>query len=1393
MKFVKSFRLNYSNYLLTFLLTILILGRLYAQPSYVPSNGLKGWWSFTGNADDGSGNGNNGSVTNAVLSSDRFGNTDGAYLFDGSSSYISLNPINGLEINNAISISIWAKITGINGNTDCSVGCSQYLVSRNTDVQQEHFSIRIDEVTSSNKFSGQVNDNFTAGCGVQSPVSTIIPQADWHHIVLTYDGSEVKLFVDGILQGTSPYTGLMNPSGEQIFFGMHNDPLFPYFVNGLLDDIGIWDRALTACEIQQLYDTTIFAPDFLQDTLGACGVSTELVAPDGYTYVWSTTETNDTIAVAQNGWYNCTLTDANGCAVTDSVYVDLLDAHIDQNDTTICEGETLTLSTPVIGATTSGCAPLPSNLQNGLVAWWPFCGNANDESGNGNNGTVNGATLTSDRFGNSNSTYSFSGSDFITVPDNNMLDLTNNFSISTWFNAFSFPGNSFGGPINLILCKRQNVPSNIIDGFGGFGVWESNGNHIVSTQSYPNAGTQNYASSSYNIQDSVWYNYVVTYDDNTDTLKYYLNGALIFNEYLPLEIINNSYEMFIGALGSTPTYFWNGKIDDIGIWNRALTQQEIQQLYTQGQATYNWSTGDTTASISVTPTQTTTYYCTVDNGITSCTDSVLVTVSPTTYADLYDTVCNEYTAPSGLLYYTSGIYFDTIPNAAGCDSVMTIYLTVNLNDTVSITDTVCDMYTQDGQMFMSSGLYSYTIPTVNGCDSVINLDLTVLMSSSNSIVEATCSPYIAPDGQSFTSSGLYNVVIPNSVGCDSNITIDLTILSDSIYLPVSECYSYTAPDGNTYFESGLYTAVFTNQYACDSTIYIDLAILSNDTTLIDTACEFYTAPDGQIYTTSGIYTAILQNAFACDSTITIDLTMHYNATNTIVESVCETYTAPDAQVYTTSGIYTAIIPASNGCDSIITIDLTVNYNTTNTIVESACEMYTAPDGQMFMTSGIYTVTIPTTSGCDSVITIDLTIHQPTFSTINETVCSTYNAPDGQIYTMSGIYTAIIPNIYGCDSTITIHLSINNSTSELFQEACLSFTAPDGAVYTSSGTYTALIPTVFGCDSLITIYLTIFTPTSSFITETACSSYTAPDGQIYTSSGTYTAMIMNAGGCDSIITIDLTINQPTQSTISQSACTQYTAPDGQVYFLPGTYVAVIPNAAGCDSVITINLQINSTTATITDTQCLFYIAPDGQTYTTSGQYLAVIPNSVGCDSIIAINLTIVDTAECTDDADHDGVIDNLEILDGTNPLDSCSYLITSMTLEQLSGADCDMDGILDTIEINNGTNPFDSCDPNKIGIQCQDGTFLPTGFSPNGIGDIENEKLYILLGKNVANFTLYIYDRWGHLVFTTTDDSVGWDGTYEGKPCNSGVYAYVLNVTYTDRYPDIKTGNITLIR
>ena len=97
-------------------------------------------------------------------------------------------------------------------------------------------------------------------------------------------------------------------------------------------------------------------------------------------------------------------------------------------------------------------AQVPSYVPtNGLVGYWPFNGNANDVSGNGNNGTVNGATLTTDRFGNANSAYSFDGvDDFINKNNWSSLNGNQDFSVNFWLKYLPSTGwmVSFGQPQN---------------------------------------------------------------------------------------------------------------------------------------------------------------------------------------------------------------------------------------------------------------------------------------------------------------------------------------------------------------------------------------------------------------------------------------------------------------------------------------------------------------------------------------------------------------------------------------------------------------------------------------------------------------------------------------------------------------------------------------------------------------------------------------------------------------------------------------------------------------------------------------------------------------------------------------------------------------------------------
>ncbi len=126
------------------------------------------------------------------------------------------------------------------------------------------------------------------------------------------------------------------------------------------------------------------------------------------------------------------------------------------------------------------------------------------------------------------------------------------------------------------------------------------------------------------------------------------------------------------------------------------------------------------------------------------------------------------------IYQVSLTITDTL---SGKDSTLVVPITINsLHTTANITDTVCNSYiAPDGQTHTTSGIKTATIKNTIGCDSIITINLTVLKSTSSTITENACYSYTAPDGQVYTTTGVITAIIPNAASCDSTITINLTI------------------------------------------------------------------------------------------------------------------------------------------------------------------------------------------------------------------------------------------------------------------------------------------------------------------------------------------------------------------------------------------------------------------------------------------------------------------------------------------------------------------------------------------------------------------------------------------------------------------------------------------
>jgi hypothetical protein len=244
-------------------------------------------------------------------------------------------------------------------------------------------------------------------------------------------------------------------------------------------------------------------------------------------------------------------------------------------------------------ACTGITAQLPSYLPaEGLVGWWPFNGNANDESGNGNHGTVNGATLAEDRLGQVNSSFLFNGNsqNIACASIDNISSLT----LSFWQKT-----NPNGGGAII----TQNNPNNCINVSFDIQLGPTDGvmgiSHNANNCNQPGVNLNTVSSANSDNLYNQW-NHVLGIIDETGSTKIYINSQLmdssIYNvNYSSCSTINTSLR-FGGPWWNSDSQYYVGQLDDIAIYNRALTQEEITALYS-GVAVDNNYTANTSATL----------------------------------------------------------------------------------------------------------------------------------------------------------------------------------------------------------------------------------------------------------------------------------------------------------------------------------------------------------------------------------------------------------------------------------------------------------------------------------------------------------------------------------------------------------------------------------------------------------------------------------------------------------------------------------------------------------------------------------------------------------------------------------------------------------------------------
>lgn len=588
----------------------------------------------------------------------------------------------------------------------------------------------------------------------------------------------------------------------------------------------------------------------------------------------------------------------------------------------------------------------------------------------------------------------------------------------------------------------------------------------------------------------------------------------------------------------------------------------------------------------------------------------------------------------------AGTYSATFTGPNGCDSTVTLILDVLPVQNTALSATICDgsVYEFNGDALSDAGTYTAVLAGENGCDSTVTLTLTVLPTQNTSLDATICEgESYNYNGETLTDAGVYAFVFEGENGCDSTVALTVTVLPVAqTMIETSICdggaYEY---DGDTLTESGSYEFVFGGQNGCDSIVTVQLTVLPLSGSSLSVAqCEgtFYQF-NGDTLTISGTYTAVLTAANGCDSTVTLQLAFVSFFETALEASICpgESYQFGN-DTLTESGDYSLTLSAVGGCDSILTLTLTVLPLTESTTDASICAGGSYEfNGEMLTESGTYTATLTGTNGCDSTALLHLTVLPTINTSLDATICSneTYNF-NGETLTDAGTYTAVLTAENGCDSTVTLDLAVIPIQSSSF---AVTICAGDSYTYngqtlTIAGTYGFSFDASNGCDSLVTLHLNVLPLAEGAFAVVNCNGESYEyEGQVLNASGTYQFAFPGAGanGCDSIVTLYLTIFPAIPPTnISASICA------GEIYNfygIPvaagGTYTADLASATGCDSTVVLHLTVLPVAHTVVNAAICEGEGYqfNGETIFAPGNYTAALVASNGCDSIVNLNLTV----------------------------------------------------------------------------------------------------------------------------------------------------------------------------
>ena len=641
------------------------------------------------------------------------------------------------------------------------------------------------------------------------------------------------------------------------------------------------------------------------------------------------------------------------------------------------------------------------------------------------------------------------------------------------------------------------------------------------------------------------------------------------------------------------------------------------------------------------------------NGCDS-TVTLHLTVLPASVGDTTAFACDRFDWYNHTNITESGEFTHTFTNAVGCDSVVTLHLTVGHSNTGDTTAVACysfDWYEHTG-ITASCDTLTHTFVNASGCDSVVTLHLTIHYAETSVIDTTVCDSFTWNDSV-YTVSNDYIQHFTNRNGCDSTVTLHLTVnYAETFAFDTTVCDSFTWND-SVYTVSNDYIQHFTNRNGCDSTVTLHLTVNHTETSAFDTVvCDSFTWNDA-VYTTSGDYPQVFTNRNGCDSTVTVHLTVNHAQFNQFSATTCDSYTWNDS-TYTTTGEYDQVFTDINGCDSTVTLHLTIHdFVATNDYV-TICDSelpYTYGDTVFSVGTPAFSTTVfnlQTVNGCDSIATLHLTIH-PTFAADTTVDICDVDLPffwNGQEYWETDVYEIHYPTLYNCDSLVRLHLNVhptyNRDTLVTVCNGVLPYEFCTGYIFSEGGNHTVTLQTVNGCDSVWNLELNVIPNTEHTASQTVCDNELPVlfMGESFDHAGTFDIAETDLDGCVTITHFTLTVNETYHGYDALTVC-QEELPvfyGDSVLTTAGTHDVHFSAANLCDSLVTVTLNIIPT-AQGTEVQHVctndFPFSYGRQTFNTEGVYTVTFDREGLCDSVVTLTLieaqeySFTETAEVCD--------------------------------------------------------------------------------------------------------------------------------------------------------------------